>query len=143
MDRESVKELLGVYPHQVADYKAICGDVSDNLKGIRGIGKKGASLLINEFGSLRGVYDNINKIKGRKRELLEKFKEDAFHSLSLTKLHCSVEECNPVSSDGSLDNIPWNDVDKFFQNLGFRLLSKRLRNMNLIEEKKDEQMSLF
>ncbi len=65
-------------PKMVIDYKAIMGDASDNYKGVPGIGKTGAKKLIMEYGSVDGIYENIDNIKGAMREKLLKGKEDAY-----------------------------------------------------------------
>lgn len=61
-DREKIMEDYGVEPHQLIDIKAIQGDTSDNIPGAKGIGQKGASELIKNFGSVKYIYDNIDTI---------------------------------------------------------------------------------
>ena len=56
------KEKLGIPPSLVVDYKGLVGDPSDNYKGVAGIGPKTATNLLNEFGSFKGVYKNLDKI---------------------------------------------------------------------------------
>src|SRR3712207_515851 len=57
--REEVIEDYGVAPEQIPDYKALVGDPSDNIPGVRGIGPKGAASLLRGFGSLAGIYENL------------------------------------------------------------------------------------
>ena len=84
---KEVEEKYGLKPEQFIDYLAICGDSADNIPGVKGIGPKGATKLLQEFGSLENVYQNIDKIttKGIKLKLLE-FRENAFLSQKLAKI---------------------------------------------------------
>ena len=68
-----VKEKLGVPPELVPDYLGIVGDSSDNIPGVKGIGPKGAVALLEQFGSLEGIYENIQKVKkeGQRKTLIE------------------------------------------------------------------------
>ena len=52
------------FPSQVVDYKALCGDSSDNIPGVKGIGAKTAAKLLNEYGSLDAIYADLDNIKG-------------------------------------------------------------------------------
>ncbi len=83
---EQVKEKLGITPAQVVDYKALCGDKSDNIPGIKGIGDKTAVTLLNEYGSLEGIYASLDKIKGATKTKLEAGKQLAEHSRYLAQL---------------------------------------------------------
>jgi DNA polymerase-1 len=77
---EQVKEKLGIIPEQVIDYKALCGDKSDNIPGVRGIGDKTAIQLLDAYNSLDGIYAAIDEIKGATKKKLEEGKEAAYHS---------------------------------------------------------------
>ncbi len=83
---EEVKEKLGVTPPQVVDYKALCGDKSDNIPGVKGIGEKTAVLLLKEYGSLEKIYASLDKIKGANQKKLAVGKPDAEHSQYLAQL---------------------------------------------------------
>ena len=72
IDVESLWEKKGIKPSQVIDVLALMGDTSDNIPGVDKIGLKTAALLIGEYGSVDGIFDNIDKIKGKRRENLEK-----------------------------------------------------------------------
>lgn len=85
-----VKEKLGIEPHQVVDYKALCGDKSDNIPGVRGIGEKTAVKLIQEYGSLEGIYAAIDLIPGANRQKLEAGKTEAYHSQFMAKIEREV-----------------------------------------------------
>lgn len=83
---EEVKQKLGILPAQVVDYKALCGDKSDNIPGVRGIGEKTAVNLLNEYGSLAEIYASLDQIKGAVKTKLEAGKKDAEHSRYLAQL---------------------------------------------------------
>jgi len=96
---EQVYEKLHIQPEQVIDYKALCGDKSDNIPGVRGIGAKTAVKLLNDYGSLEGIYQSIEEIKGATQKKLKEGKEAAYHSQHLAKivqdidLPISLEAC--------------------------------------------------
>ena len=89
---EQVFENMGVTPQQVVDYKALCGDTSDNIPGVKGIGAKTAQWLLGEYKTLDGVYENIENItkKAVKEKLIEQ-KEMAYLSQFLATIKRDVE----------------------------------------------------
>jgi DNA polymerase-1 len=98
-DTAAVVEKLSITPQQVIDYKALCGDKSDNIPGITGIGEKTAIKLLNEYSTLEGIYQNLNQIKGAVKQKIATGKDNAFHSRYLatietkTPLNVTLEEC--------------------------------------------------
>ena len=104
-NKQEVFEKMEVCPNQIVDYKALCGDTSDNIPGIRGIGPKSASSLLAEFGSLDGVYENIETItKKALKEKLVNGKDDAYLSQYLARI---VEDVDiQFDFDGACLNIP-------------------------------------
>ena len=105
---EEVKEKLGVFPTQVVDFKALCGDKSDNIPGVKGIGEKTAVQLLNTYNSLEEIYAAIDDIKGATQKKLITGKEDAEKSRYLAKIVCDVpleidwEDCQLTGFDNSL-----------------------------------------
>jgi DNA polymerase-1 len=89
-DPAGVQEKLGVPPTQVVDYKALCGDSSDNIPGVKGIGPKTAIQLLQEHGSLEGIYNALPSLKGTLRQKLEDQREAAFHSQYLARIVVDV-----------------------------------------------------
>lgn len=83
---EEVKAKLDIYPHQVVDYKALCGDSSDNIPGVKGIGAKTAAKLLAEYGDLDSIYADIDNIKGATQKKLIEGKESAYHSRYMAKI---------------------------------------------------------
>lgn len=87
---EQVKAKLGITPSQVVDYKALCGDTSDNIPGVKGIGDKTAVKLLNDYGSLSEIYAALDQIKGAVQKKLEQGKEAADHSQHLARIITNV-----------------------------------------------------
>ncbi len=86
----NAKEKYGVEPHQMIDYLALIGDSSDNIPGVHGIGPKGAQKLIEQFGTLEGIYDHLDEIKGSTHEKLKADRDSAFLSKKLVTIVCDV-----------------------------------------------------
>ncbi len=94
--REEVIEEYGVTPEQIPDYKALTGDSSDNIPGVRGIGPKGASSLLQQFGTIEELYEDLEKVSAKgTRKKLEEGRESAFMSLELARMRFDA----PVSFD--------------------------------------------
>lgn len=94
-NRQMVIEKLGVTPEQVPDYKGLCGDPSDNIPGVAGIGKKGASDLVSMFNSISGIYEHIDEVANRYKNKLIENQEMAFKSLDLATIKKDI----PLSYD--------------------------------------------
>lgn len=130
-DIAAVKERYGLAPLQMIDYKALRGDPSDNIKGVKGIGEKTAGELIQNFGSLVDLYKAIeegktgDKIKPRVIKLLTEGKADAEQSYALSKIVCDV----PLEIDipvYEFKRADLNKVMKLFQVLEFKTLIDKL-----------------
>ncbi len=80
----------GIEPIKIIDMKALAGDSSDNIPGVRGIGEKTALDLLQKYGSLEGIYENIENIKGKTREKLETDKDNAFMSKEIATIYREV-----------------------------------------------------
>lgn len=104
LDDRAVVDYFGVNPNQVVDMLALMGDSSDNVPGVRGIGQKGASKLIVEFGSLENIYENLEKVSNvRIRTMLDEGKESAFLSKQLVTINCNV----PMEFEDSAMRFDW------------------------------------
>ncbi|MDQ4083802.1 MAG: DNA polymerase I, partial [Actinomycetota bacterium] len=85
--RDEVIEEYGVTPEQIPDYKALVGDSSDNIPGVRGIGPKGAASLLAKFGTVENLYENLKKVEAKgTRKKLEEGRENALLSLELARM---------------------------------------------------------
>jgi DNA polymerase I len=89
-EAEQVKEKMGVLPTQIVDFKALCGDKSDNIPGVKGIGEKTAVQLLNTYGSLDNIYAALDEIKGATQKKLATGKEDADKSRYLATIVLDV-----------------------------------------------------
>lgn len=126
---EEVKEKLkGITPEQVVDYKALCGDASDNIPGVKGIGDKTAVKLLTEYGSLDGIYASLDEIKGAVKQKLEAGKQEAYRSQHLARivldvpLDVSLEDC-PLKG---FDNA---DLEPLLEKLEFRTYLSRIKQL--------------
>ncbi|WP_165061529.1 DNA polymerase I [Adlercreutzia sp. ZJ154] len=81
-----VWEKYGVTPQQFSDYLGLMGDKSDNIPGITGIGPKHASKLLQKYGSIEGIYENIDDLRGKQRERLEEERDMAFLSRQIATI---------------------------------------------------------
>ena len=120
-----VEEKWGVPPTKLVEFQALCGDTSDNIPGVAGIGPKGAAKLIQEHGSVDGVYAAIETIKGKLRENLEQSRDNAYLSRQLVTLRRDV----PLQLDWeSLKVSPPNvaTLRQIYSDLEFRSLLARL-----------------
>jgi len=91
-DAKGVEEVFGLPPEKVLDVMAIWGDAIDNIPGVPGIGEKGAKGLVQQFGSLDGVYENLEQIKkATQRKALEDNKEKAYLSKDLARIKCDLD----------------------------------------------------
>jgi DNA polymerase I len=121
-DQEGVKKKFGVPPDLIVEYMALTGDTSDNVPGVAGVGPKTAAKLIEEYGSVEGVYAAIDRIGQKKlKENLLKHKDHAFLSRDLVRLS------DDVPTDKSLDDFVVVDQDssrlkELFHELEFKRL---------------------
>ena len=133
MDEAEFKNTYGLDPIRMIDLKALMGDSSDNIPGVKGIGEKTAIKLLQEYGSLDGVYKNIDSIKGSVHDKLVLDKENAYMSYDLATIYSSV----PI--DTSLESINKKEVNEeeysnILKELEFFSLLKKL---DVKEEKKE------
>ncbi len=81
---------MGIRPDQIVDYKALCGDSSDNIPGVKGVGHKTAVTLLKQFETLGQLYNSLDQVKGAVRTKLENDKDAALHSQYLAQIHLDV-----------------------------------------------------
>lgn len=130
-DAKAVRERYGLNPEQMVDYKALRGDPSDNIPGVKGIGEKTAADLIKTYKSLDGLYEAIkkgaarNKIKPRVLDLLTEQEAQARQSYQLSRIVLDV----PLDSNFgpyTFDPIHQKQVFELFKELEFRSLLNKL-----------------
>ncbi len=125
-DEPAVKEKYGLSPEQLISYKALVGDASDNIPGVKGIGDKTAVKLLQQFGDLEGVYKHIKEIEpARVQALLENSREQAMQNRQLAAIVTDVPV--PFKLDScAVTAYDRNKVVELFRELGFSSLLSRL-----------------
>ena len=113
-----VEERYGVRPDQFIDFLGLKGDKSDNIPGVPGIGDKKAASMLQEFGSLEGIYDHLDAFKGKQLENLVNHRDDAFLSREVATI------VRDLDFELDLENITFPDFDaevvtKAFQDVRF------------------------
>jgi DNA polymerase-1 len=138
-EKETV-ERIGVPPSQIVDYKALVGDPSDNYKGVPGIGPKTAIRLLQCFKTLKQIYDNLDSLPQKTRELLQKNKDSAFTSQTLAKIVCDLDLDFDVrkTNKWQLDS---GEALSLFEEIGFKTLGERVKKVGR-EISKEKQMTL-
>ena len=142
VDAVNLKELFSLTPNGVIELKGLMGDSSDNIPGVMGVGEKTALSLLEQFGSIDGVYQNLDSIKGKLREKLENDKEKAYMSKTLATIKC---DCDFDIDQKQLEfSLPFpNECYKFFKDYDFTsLLKGELFGGTAEEEKKIEKKVL-
>ena len=125
-DKESFKEEWGIDPIKVIDLKALMGDTSDNIPGVKGIGEKTALKLLQTYSTLDGIYENIDNISGKLQEKLITDKENAYMSYDLATIYTKV----PLEIN--LDDIKYKECDKeklisIYEDLEFYSFLKKIK----------------
>ena len=143
MDQKEFRNTYQVDPIHMIDLKALMGDPSDHIPGVKGIGEKTAISLLAKYGSLDGVYENLSSISGKTREKLEEDKENAYMSFDLATIYREV----PI--DFTLDDCAYQgfhpeEFQKILEELEFFSLLKKLdfTTHSKEEEKKKEEKAL-
>ncbi|RPJ16468.1 MAG: DNA polymerase I, partial [Chloroflexi bacterium] len=122
---EDVIKKLGVRPDQVVDYKALVGDKSDNIPGVMGIGEKTAVALIQKFGTLDHIYQNLDQVEKRWVTKLAQNKETAYLSRDLAQIRTDLKiKLDLTHAKAGELNIP--ALESLFTELEFRTLLKTL-----------------
>ena len=145
-DEKKVIERFGFGPELVPDFKALKGDPSDNIIGIKGIGEKSATELIKKYGAIENIFKKLKEdgidAKPRITELLKNGEEEAQFSKTLAEIRKDA----PIKF--SLDDSAWeknfgaDNVKKIFNELGFKSLIARLPNNELTADKEEKGASV-
>ncbi len=106
MDKEEFKKQYQVDPIHMIDLKALMGDASDHIPGVKGIGEKTAINLLSQYETLDNLYQNIDHITGKTREKLENDKENAYMSYDLATIYREVE------LNFSLEDLKYQGMNK-------------------------------
>jgi len=125
-DEAGIQERYGLKPRQLVDYKGLVGDSSDNIPGVRGVGEKTATQLLQEYGSVEAIYEHLDEVKStRFRNALETGRDEAFLSKHLATIVTDI----PLKLDLEACRVAKYDhgrVTALFRELEFRSLLERL-----------------
>lgn len=129
-NKETFKQEWGIDPIKIIDLKALMGDSSDNIPGVKGIGEKTALKLLQTYSSLDGIYENINNISGKLKEKLINDKENAYMSYELATIY------NKVPLEINLNDIKCKENDKeklisLYEDLEFYSFLKKIKDQNV------------
>lgn len=135
-DYGTILEKYGLVPKQMIELKALMGDKSDNIKGVAGIGEKTALKLIQDFGSVENLYENIDSVKGSIKQKLENDIESAFLSKKLATI---IRE---IPLDFKLSELEYKGADKeelvrFYTELEFFSLISNVNKNDIIENNEE------
>ena len=112
MDKKEFYNTYGLSdPKKMIDIKALMGDASDNIPGVKGIGEKTALSLLQKYGSLDGVYENIENINGKTKEKLEADKDNAYLSYEIATIYTEV----PI--DTNIESIKYKGNNEDYVNI--------------------------
>ena len=134
---DSFKEEWGIDPINIIDLKALMGDTSDNIPGVKGIGEKTALKLLHEYKTLDGIYENIDNIKGALQTKLINDKENAYMSYEIATIYRDVPLEINIPDIKYLGNTP--KLLEIYEDLEFYSLLKNLKVENK-EELKEEKL---
>ena len=133
-NEKTFKDEWGIDPINIIDLKALMGDSSDNIPGVKGVGEKTALKLLQEYKTLDGIYENIDNIKGKLKEKLEIDKENAYKSYHLATI------VRDVKMDINIDDTKYigeniNELNKIYEDLEFYSFLKKQNTLKKEEAK--------
>ena len=138
MNKETFKETYGVEPIGMIDLKALMGDPSDNIPGVKGIGEKTAISLLTKYQTLDNLYNHLDELTPKTKEKLENDKDNAYMSYDIATIFCDV----PINTD--LENIHYHGVNvleymNLLEDLEFYSLIKKMNlDKDLISKEEKE-----
>ncbi len=138
MDKKTFNDTYGFDPIHMIDLKALMGDASDNIPGVKGIGEKGAIKLVSEYKTIDNIYENIDKIKGATQIKLIDGKEDAYYSKDLVTIY------REVPLDITFDDLLYkgenaDELIDIYNDLGFYSLLRKINTSDIKKEKSREE----
>ena len=125
LQTEDVIKKFGVLPDKVTQVQSLMGDTTDNIPGVQGVGEKTAADLINRYGDLDGIYAHLDELTPRRKELLEKGRENAYLSEKLVTL--ATDAPLPKNIEDFCSYAPdAQKIKDFLETMGFRSLMTRV-----------------
>ena len=137
MDNNAIFEDFGISPKQLIEVKALQGDSSDNIPGVKGVGEKTALKLIQEYGNLENLYENLGNLKGKLKENLENEKDKAYLSRYLGEIYLNVPIDKNIE-DFEIKDVNLNEYIEKLENLEF----KSIINKYFKDVKKDNSKNI-
>lgn len=129
MNIESILEEYDLSPKQLIDVKALQGDSSDNIPGVKGVGEKTALKLIQEYGNLENLYENIDNLKGKLKENLVNEKDKAYLSRYLGEIFLRVPIERNIE-DFEIKDVNYNEYLKKLEKLEFNsIINKHFKDI--------------
>lgn len=116
---DDVVEKFGVRPELIPQYLALMGDSSDNIPGAAGIGPKSALKLLKKYGSIDGIYENINRLAGKQKQNIENARDNVSLSLSLTQIKCDIPMDDTLESF-KIKPPDLEQLKQFYAKMSFR-----------------------
>ncbi len=127
LDKAKICEKYGVHePVQVIDYLTICGDASDNVPGVKGVGEVGAKKLLGLYGTVQGIYDNLDKLTPKQRALFEAARDHIELSRFLVTIKTDIDMSAYPTADMTLDRHYGKHIFELFDFYEFGSLKKYL-----------------
>lgn len=123
MDEEKLMETKGITPAQIIDLKALMGDASDNIPGVKGVGEKTALKLLAQYQTVDGVYEHIDEQKGKLKEKLVQDHDQAFLSKRLATIKTDLSL--PFTAADLTYVAKWETLNRFFQQYEMNSLLKK------------------
>lgn len=145
----TLKDIKGLKPYQIVEYKALCGDTSDNIPGVKGVGEKAVIPLLQEYGTIETIYETIENLSAKEEKELKKFFKE---SLGIGRSPISYMLADGVIALGNGDKINYNAIfdevteedttlqPLFEEKLGKLKFPIRLSNAEDIEKLKNEEV---
>ncbi len=125
MNHDTFVETYGIEPIRMIDLKGLMGDSSDNIPGVKGIGEKTALKLLQEYGTVENLYNNIDKLKGATKVKLEEGRKSAFDSKEIATIYRMVPLEIKLEDTKYLKNISQELID-IYNYLGFYSFLKKI-----------------
>lgn len=142
VDESACIAKFGVHPSLFIDFQSLIGDSVDNVPGVKGIGPKTAEKLINEYKTIENLYDNLQNIKGRTKELLESGRESAFMSKRLVSLRDDILEGVDYESCALPASLDFSKIADEMLSYDIRhLLQKGYKVQQLLDISEDEPLA--
>ena len=117
MDEQAFFDTYGLKPIRMIDLKALMGDASDNIPGVKGIGEKTALNLLHEYDTIENLYDNIDSVKGKTKDKLIEGKDSAFFSKDIATIYKDLEFFSMLKKlDSEVINNPRKEVSYILVN---------------------------